>query len=147
MTEVRFWPAARRPRLAALVAAGIGFVGAVSWHLVPPLVALSCTAALVGSLASFFLPTTYRFEEEGIRVERLGGSWFLPWRRFRSFAEDRNGFYLSPASCPRRFELRGFFLPLDRQGKERVLPLLRKRLPQRAQAPPVSRGGGGGRGP
>lgn len=138
-------PAARRPALAAVGALAVGAVGGAAWAALPePGVVVPLLGALTLSLAPFYLPARYRFDEQGLEVRRGGVCRRLRWARFCGARAGAAGVELIPAGGGR-----GELLPLDPGGVERALPWLRRRLgpvsPSAASpdAVPVRRGGPG----
>ena len=122
-------PAARRPRLAALVASLLGLLSAGLFGLLPPLTALVLSLGMWGSLAAFFLPTAYGVEEEALVVRRGLIRQRYPWTRFRRLVRDRNGLLLSPFARAHGLEsFRGLFLPLDPASARTLAPLIEARL-------------------
>lgn len=120
MLEIVVHPARVRPLASAVV---LAYLGLASWglaHLSASALGLTvpgCAAALAGVFAvlmrRWFVPTRYRFDDDGIEV----GGWpprRWRWRRFRSWRKERGGYFLSPFTNPRRFDhFRGLFMPLE----------------------------------
>ncbi len=129
---LHFHPAARRPFLAGLVLAGVGFVGGGAWAFLPrPDVVLPLVALMLIQLLPFLAPTEYRFDDEGVEVVRAGVRGRFPWARFRGFQAQRSGLLLRPADGGRWWSLRSsVFLPMDAELKAQALPLLEGRLPR-----------------
>jgi hypothetical protein len=91
---------------------------------------LTAVAVLImlGSLASFFLPTWYSFSPGGIRIRTLSGRREYNWDRFRSFYPDRNGVLLSPFLRPSRLEnFRGVYIRFS-DNKEAVLDYVERMI-------------------
>ena len=126
---MRVHPAAAHPRRAFLV---VLLLTGITWgltQLAPGLMVLLLSLMLWGSLASFFLPTTYGLCEEGLRVQLGPFQHLYPWRRFRRVVRDRNGLLLSPFTRSHSLEsFRGLFLPLHPEQAARLAPLLEERL-------------------
>ncbi|MBD3169823.1 MAG: hypothetical protein GF307_10100 [candidate division Zixibacteria bacterium] len=93
-------------------------------------VVLTAVAVLimVGSLASFFLPTTYIFDTEGLHIKTMSGKRSFNWGRFRSFYPDKNGVLLSPYLRPSRLEnFRGVYIRFA-DNRETVLEYIDNKL-------------------
>ena len=74
---------------------------------------------LVGSLARYFFPTSYRLSEEGVEITFLGLRRIRPWSDFRSCHVGRTGVLLSPFPKPHRLEgFRGHYLLLGSRREE-----------------------------
>lgn len=117
-----FHPAKEKPKVAALLAFGLGILLQALWQWVSPLPALALWAVLVFSLRDFYLPSTYEMAAEGLTVKKLFGARSYPWQRFRSFVKDRNGVFLSPYRTRRATEnQRGLFLPLTPEQREKTV--------------------------
>jgi hypothetical protein len=82
---------------------------------------------MIISQASFFLPSRYVFSEEKITINRIIYRKSFPWSRFKSFAFDRNGLYLSPLSDPDRFDrFRGVFMVMGPENRKLLSPVLQE---------------------
>lgn len=123
MVELTVHPAARRPHLTMALCFGLGLVGSLAWQFLPePLVTLPLLAFLIVSLLPFLAPTRYRLGE-AVEVTRLGLTTRYGWERFRAFAVDRNGVFLTPYRR-KKTGFRGLYL-LDRS--EPLLGFLREK--------------------
>ena len=66
---------------------------------------------LVGSIFSYFLPTYYFMDEEGITIKGIMAEQKKPWNDFKSYYPDKNGILLSPFLKPTRLEnFRGTYI-------------------------------------
>ena len=66
---------------------------------------------LVGSIISYFLPTYYSMDEEGITIKGIMVLHKKPWNEFKSYYPDKNGVLLSPFFKPTRLEnFRGTYI-------------------------------------
>lgn len=93
--------------------------------LLPPLVLVF----FVVSNTSFFFPSRYTFTEEKVIVDRIIYRKAFPWSRFRGYAFDRNGLFLSPTTDPDRFDrFRGVFLVMGKENRELMKPVLQEVL-------------------
>ena len=83
---------------------------------------------LLGSLASFFLPTTYELSRDKIKVKFLINIREMEWGKYRSFYVDKNGVLLSPFEKPSRLEnFRGIYVRFE-QNKEEVVNYIKSRI-------------------
>lgn len=125
--NITFHPAKERPKTAAFLAFALGIVLQTLWQWLPAASALVLWLALVLSLRDFFLPSTYRLNEEGLTVGRALGTRRYPWSRFRAFVSDRNGLFLSPYRTRRATEnQRGVFLAMRPVQREKAVEFCRE---------------------
>lgn len=83
---------------------------------------------LLGSLASFFLPTTYELSQDKIRVRFFINKKEMDWDKYRSFYVDKNGVLLSPFEKPSRLEnFRGIYIRFE-QNKDEVVNFIKSRI-------------------
>jgi len=83
---------------------------------------------MFGSLAKFFLPTTYTFDPENVTVKTLTQTYTRPWSMFRSFYTDKNGVLLSPFIAPSRLEnFRGLYMTFD-NNRDEVLAIVKEHV-------------------
>lgn len=83
---------------------------------------------LLGSLSTFFLPTTYELTENGIKVKFFFNTRKMEWGKYRSFYVDKNGVLLSPFEKPSRLEnFRGIYLRFN-QNKDEVVNFIQQRI-------------------
>ncbi|HVP36469.1 MAG TPA: hypothetical protein VMT04_05685 [Terriglobales bacterium] len=83
---------------------------------------------LLGSLSTFFLPTTYELTENGIKVIFFFNTRQMEWGKYRSYYVDKNGVLLSPFEKPSRLEnFRGIYLRFN-QNKEEVVNFIQQRI-------------------
>jgi len=84
---------------------------------------------LLGSLAPFYFPTSYRMTEDGISIRTVTGSREKTWDRYRRYEADRYGVLLSPFDAPSRLDkFHGLNLRFDTLDRERVLDFIRQRF-------------------
>lgn len=70
---------------------------------------------LLASLSSYFCPTHYLLDEEGVRVRHLGHCRQRSWRQFCRIDRCRQGVFLSPFARPSRLDpFRGCLLRTPR---------------------------------
>jgi hypothetical protein len=83
---------------------------------------------LLGSLSSFFLPTTYELYSDRIKVRFFLNTKEVEWKKYRSFYVDKNGVLLSPFEKPSRLEnFRGIYLRFNK-NKEEVVNFIKERI-------------------
>jgi len=83
---------------------------------------------LLGSLASFFLPTTYELSQDKIRVRFFINKKEMEWNKYRSFYVDKNGVLLSPFEKPSRLEnFRGTYIRFEK-NKDEVVNFIKSRI-------------------
>lgn len=98
---------------------------AVWWNLQSILMTAVAGVILIGALASFIFPTTYRLDEAGASHSRLTGAGSIEWKRVRSVADEKEGLFLSPFPTRSRLEnFRGLYLPY-RGNREEILTAVR----------------------
>ncbi len=84
---------------------------------------------LLGSLAPFYFPTSYRMTEDGISIRTATGSREKTWGLYRRYEADRYGVLLSPFDTPSRLDrFHGLNLRFDTLDRERVLDFIRQRF-------------------
>ena len=89
---------------------------------------LISVAILFGSLAPFFLPTTYILRDDCIIVRTLLRRFSKRWDSFESYYTDRNGVLLSPFSSPSRLEnFRGVYIRFS-HNKAEVVEFIREKM-------------------
>jgi hypothetical protein len=83
---------------------------------------------LLGSLSTFFLPTTYELSEDSIKVKFFFNTRKMEWGKYRSFYVDKNGVLLSPFEKPSRLEnFRGIYIRFN-QNKDEVVNFIKQRI-------------------
>jgi len=87
---------------------------------------------MLGSLAKFYFPTSYRFSQERIMIKTTTQTLNKKWSQFRSCYPDKNGILLSPFSHPTRLEnFRGIYIMFAGNAEE-VTRFARQRLEAQA---------------
>ncbi len=95
-----------------------------AWYMESYLFGALAGLVMFGSLAKFFLPTTYTFDVEGVTVKTTTHTLTRPWSMFRSFYTDKNGVLLSPFIGPSRLEnFRGLYITFA-DNRESVLQIV-----------------------
>jgi len=134
-TETLSWrihPVAERPFHGVLI---IGMIALCTWLFwgFGEVYGWICLAVLTASVVTFFVPTDYELDEEGIEIVSLFFVRnFRPWEDFRSFYTDKVGVQLSPYSKPSRMAVyRGNFIRFSPDNREKVIALLDEHIKQR----------------
>lgn len=125
-------PARERPRttillLLFLVALEVGiYFSFQSFFIV-----LLAAAFLFTSLSSYFFPTRYKANSEGITVKGIFFRQMRPWSHFRIYYADKRGVQLSTFTRPSRLDpFRGTSLLFSKDNREEVLAFIKERLAQ-----------------
>ena len=72
---------------------------------------LLAVVVLAVSLTSYFVPTDFELDDDGVTVRILGRSQRVAWARVRRYTVHREGVHLSPFAKPSRLDsFRGTFL-------------------------------------
>jgi len=101
----------------------------VYWNIESILFTIFAGLLLLGSLSSFYLPTTYIIDNKGAGSKRLLHKRKVEWERVRSISDEENGVFLSPFPIKSRLEnFRGIFLPY-RGNRMEVLELIAEYVP------------------
>lgn len=83
---------------------------------------------LLGSLSTFFLPTSYELSENCIKVKFFFNTRKMEWGKYRSFYVDKNGVLLSPFEKPSRLEnFRGLYIRFN-QNKKEVIDFIKTKI-------------------
>lgn len=125
----RVHPLVERPRASLVLALLLGgILGVIGWTFPEPGWVLLSAVVLFAALAKYFLPTTYRFDMEGIEVQFLGVRRKYRWDVFRRCEAGSNGVFLSPFPRPHRLDnFRGLFV-LCGARRDEVLDFVRRRI-------------------
>lgn len=123
-------PLKNNPLLSVMAVIIILITGFFSYTIIPHiLMPILVYLFFLVSMTSFFMPSHYTFTEEKIIVDRIIYRQSYLWKRFRSFKMDKNGIYLSPSTNPDRFDrFRGVFLVMDREGRDKAVPVLKEKI-------------------
>lgn len=74
---------------------------------------------LGGGILSYWLPTYYSLDKEGIKIKGIVLEKMKKWEEFRSYYEDKNGVFLSPFAKPTRLEnYRGVYVRFNNNSEE-----------------------------
>ncbi len=127
----RVWPAGQNP--TAAFAAAI-LTGALVWYAYAQLgnvfFAVATIVVMVGGLASFWLPSSYRLDESGVRVAGFLHSRSATWDQLACYVRGDSFIALSATAEPDEMSLRdGVILRLAANGDE-VAEYLARHLPE-----------------
>lgn len=93
-------------------------------------------AILILSLSSFYLPTIYRIDSNGVMWKRLTGSRSIQWQRVRRVSDERDGMFLSPFAGRTMMEnFRGIYLPY-RSNHDEISALVKLYVPEKTGSKP-----------
>lgn len=114
-----------------LLGALLGLVlGVVRLTYPEPIWTALAALLLLGSLARYFFPTTYRLNAQGIEITFLGLQKKRAWNDIRSYYISSTGVFLSPFPKPHRLEsFRGLYL-LFGSRREEVIDFVRAHVAQ-----------------
>ena len=97
--EWTVWPAGRRPLLSIVVAAlivGLSVAAVLVYR--SPWYGVMVTGGLFVATVSYYLPTRYRLDAEGVGLRTPLSSLSRPWDGFAACFEDDEGLLVSPSS-------------------------------------------------
>jgi hypothetical protein len=127
-------PAKRRPQDVMLLAMVVLFSAwAVLVSLQSAFLAVLAVVILMFAVIPFYVPTRYRLDAEGVSERRLGRHKFRAWSDLRRVQIGAGAALVTPFA--RRSWLdryRGVMLYLDGADRDRVLAMLRARIPRQA---------------
>jgi hypothetical protein len=137
--EVYEWtahPARRRPQDVMLLVAVVMFSSyAVLVSLGSAFLAVLAIVILLVAVTPFIAPTRYRLDGEGVSERRLGRRRFRAWADLRRVQIGKGAALVTPFAKPSWMDrYRGILLYLDGADRDRVVGLLRARIPK--QLPP-----------
>jgi hypothetical protein len=126
----RIHPVVERPGQGVLLIGIIGLCSWVFWVWFGQFYGIFSLVVLGLSMASFFLPTTYELDEEGIEIiSLLVVRHFRPWSEFRNFYVHDVGVHLSTFSKPSRLDaFRGNFIRFTPSNREQVVAFLNEHI-------------------
>ena len=83
---------------------------------------------LVGSLSSFFLPTTYALQDDCIIVKTIFRRSSRQWASFKRYYPEKKGVFLSPFLHPTRLEnFRGLYVRFN-NNKTNVINFIKQKI-------------------
>ncbi len=98
------------------------------WFVAGPWWCVLTIVVVFLSLYSFWLPTRYTLDDEGIEVSRFLYRRRFPWSRFRRYEIDRGGIFLGTFRKPSRLDpFRGLYL-LGAQKEPEAADLVKRML-------------------
>ncbi len=125
----RCHPATRRPLVTVAVSLFVIIVGlAVYYSTDSRAFTVLALVVMLGSLAKFYFPTSYRLTEKTVTVKTTTTTITKPWSQYRSYYPDKNGVLLSPFPEPSRLEnFRGLYLMFS-GNRDEVIAFVRERV-------------------
>lgn len=105
----RSWPAVERPWTSLILIIFLVFLAALVWYITvnlwqAPLYYIVGMLLVLGSLLSWFIPTYYEVDHQGIRISYLFLKVNRKWEDFGCFYQDKRGVMLSTFKMPRRLD-------------------------------------------
>jgi hypothetical protein len=101
----------------------------VFWMTQSRLFTIIGTFVLLGSMRSFYFPTTYKLYNDYIRVRYTVTTVKKDWKIYRTVSEERNGVFLSTFARPTRMEnFRGMFLKYGDADRDRILEIVNSKI-------------------
>jgi len=132
--EWRAHPARERLRATAAVVAFLGAALAIVWiALRDPFSVALALVLLAGTLAPWFLPTSFRVDAEGAAATRAGVSRRRRWEEVRSVYVDARGVTLSPFARRSWLEPYRAMRLLFAGNADAVIDALERRLSERCR--------------
>jgi len=127
----RVFRAGEAPARTLLVTAFLIAVVVIAGVYYGPLMGFVAVLVLFLALNTYYLPTTYTFDQRGITTDKLLFHYTRGWNEFRSFVRTSGGVVVSPfKSWTYLDNFRGIHLLLPRDPKP-VLDYLSGRLPEK----------------
>jgi len=123
-------PARERPKATILLALFLlALEVGIYFSFQSLFIALLSALFIVGSLSTYFFPTKYKLDAQGVTVKGLLFRHNRPWRQFRIYYADRRGVQLSTFLRPSRLDpFRGMSLLFSTDNREQVLAFIKERL-------------------
>jgi hypothetical protein len=127
-------PARHRPQDVMLLGAVLVFSAyAVLVGFESAFLAALAPVILIIAVAPFWAPTRYRIDGDGVSERRLGRHKFRAWPDLRRVSIGKGGALISPFAKPSFMDrYRGILVYFDGADRDRVVALLRARIPKAA---------------
>jgi hypothetical protein len=127
--EWRCHPVKRRPSVSIAVSLFIIVVAmAVFYSTDSRAFTVLALVVMLGSLAKFYVPTSYKLTTETVAVKTTTTTISKSWSQYRSFYPDKNGVLLSPFAEPSRLEnFRGLYLMFS-DNRDEVIPFVQAHI-------------------
>lgn len=87
------------PVRTAITVVFIALFVVFTWISFGPLLAVVALVVLLVSVHTYFLPVSYRFDEQGVEVDKVVLRYRYEWGRFRRWFRTTGGIVLSPFSA------------------------------------------------
>ena len=132
--EWRCHPVTRRPSVSIAVSLFVIVVAmAVSYSTDSRVFTVLALVVMLGSLAKFYFPTSYKLTDETVAVKTTTTTITKSWSQYRSFYPDKNGVLLSPFAQPSRLEnFRGLYL-MFADNRDEVIAFVRAHIGRTSQ--------------
>ena len=129
MLEWRCHPVTRRPSVSIAVSVFVIVVAvAVSYSTDSRLFTVLALVIMLGSLAKFYFPTSYKLTDKTVAVKTTTTTITKEWSQYRSFYPDKNGVLLSPFAEPSRLEnFRGIYL-MFAENRDEVIAFVKAHI-------------------
>lgn len=127
--EIQVLPAKNKKKLLLYVTLILLFSG-LFWVVFGPYWGIFALLVLVGTTYNFYIPTRYKFDQNGITVTRLSLSYHRPWTQFKRVERDKNGVFIGTFSKPSRLDpFRGIYIPVtDRDKQDLILNFVKEKI-------------------
>jgi len=140
-------PVKRKPWISATVTVFVILVAMIVYSWMQSLwFTILALLIMLGSLAKFYFPTSYKLSDKGVTVKTTTQTLFKEWHIYRSCYPDKKGILLSPFAEPTRLEnFRGLYVMFE-GNNEQVTAYCRERIAlakQKNAAAPESATSGG----
>jgi len=101
----------------------------VFWMTQSRLFTIIGTLVLLGSMRSFYFPTTYKLYEDYVWVRYTVTTVKKEWKVYRTVSSERNGVFLSTFARPTRMEnFRGMFLKYGNADQDKILEIVNSKI-------------------
>jgi len=122
-------PIKRKPLVSAAVTLFVILIALVVYGWMQSLwFMMLALVIMLGSLAKFYFPTSYKLSGRGVTVKTTTQTLFKEWRIYRSCYPDKKGILLSPFAEPSRLEnFRGLYVMFE-GNSEQVTAFCKERI-------------------
>jgi hypothetical protein len=122
-------PMKRKPMVSAAVTVFVILIALVVFSWMQSLwFMILALVVMLGSLAKFYFPTSYKLSGRGVTVKTTTQTLFKDWSIYRSCYPDKKGILLSPFVEPSRLEnFRGLYVMFE-SNSEQVTTFCKERI-------------------